>query len=66
MMRCHTIGEIEHDFIGIAPSPPFRRIVAFDYGVARRMKMFAGVTVGGTIAATDMAAGTAEPEMEPP
>src|SRR4051812_39941988 len=62
----HPIRQVEIDFVDIAPAPAFGRIIAFDDRMARRMIMFGRVTVRGIIAAADMAAGPAQPEMHPP
>jgi hypothetical protein len=43
----------------------FRRVVAFDDRMAGGVKMLGRMFVGRGIAASDMAAGTAEPEMNP-
>src|SRR5580700_4434314 len=65
VVRRHAIGKIEHDFVDVTPAPAFRRIVAFDDGMARRMEVFGGVAVRRIIATPDMSAGSAEPQMHP-
>jgi hypothetical protein len=54
-----VFAEIEHQFIDVAPSPSFGRVVAFDDRMARPLKVFCGVTVRRAVAAADMAAGPA-------
>ena len=65
-MRRHPVGQVEIYFVDIAPAPAFRRIIAFDDRVARRMIMLCRVAIGGIVATADMAAGPAEPEVDPP
>ena len=64
MRRC-VAAKVKTNFIDIAPSPPFRRIVAFDDGMAGLAKMLGGVTVWRAVAAADMAARPAEAQMHP-
>ena len=59
------LRQIEHDLIDITPAPAFRRIVTFNHRMLRGMEMFCGVLVRRGIAATDMAAGPADPQMDP-
>src|ERR1700744_3460608 len=61
----HAVGQIEHHFIDIAPSPTLRRIVAFDDRMMRGVEMLGRMPVRRAVAATDMAAGAAEPQMHP-
>ena len=55
VMRGLAVGEVEHDFVDIAPAPAFRRVVAFDERVAGGVEMLGGMLVRGTVAAADMA-----------
>ena len=64
-MRRRAAAKVQTNFIDIAPSPPFRRIVAFDDGMAGLAKMLGGVTVWRAVAAADMAARPAEAQMHP-
>src|SRR6202035_4048710 len=57
--------QVEQHFIDIAPAPAFRRIVALDDRMAGGVEMFGGVLVGRIVAAPDMAAGAADPQMQP-
>ena len=52
-------GEIERDLVDVAPAPTLRRVIALDDRMPGRMKMLGGVTMGGIVTATDMAAGAA-------
>src|SRR3977135_1305348 len=54
-MRRRAAAKVQTNFIDIAPSPPFRRIVAFDDRMAGLAKMLGGVTVWRAVAAADMA-----------
>src|SRR2546421_7047820 len=65
-MRRLALREIEQHLVDIAPAPAFRRIVAFDDGMAGCMEMRGCVLVRGIVAATDMAAAAADPQMQPP
>ena len=64
-MRRRAAAKVQTNFIDIAPSPPFRRIVAFDDGMARLAKMLGGVTVWRAVAAADVTACPAEAQMHP-
>jgi hypothetical protein len=64
-MRCLSARKIEHHFLDVTPAPPFRRIIGLDYRVAGRVKMFCCVPVRRLIAATDMATGAADPQVQP-
>src|SRR5689334_17295670 len=55
VMRRGAAAKVQTNFIDIAPSPPFRRIVAFDDGMAGLAKMLGGMTVWRAVAAADMA-----------
>ena len=64
-MRRRAAAKVQTNFIDIAPSPSFRRIVAFDDGMAGLAKMLGGVTVWRAVVAADMAACPAEAQMHP-
>src|ERR1700686_2881430 len=64
-MRCRPPRKIEHHFIDVTPAPPFRRIIGLDDRVPGRVKMFCCVPIWRLIAATDMATGAADPQMQP-
>lgn len=64
-MRCGSTRKIEHYFVDVTPAPPFWRIVGLDDRVPGRVKMFCRVPVWRLIAATDMATGAANPQMQP-
>src|SRR2546427_811203 len=63
---CARGALVERHFVDVAPAPPFRRIVALDDGVAARVEVLRRVPVRRVVAATDMAAGPAEPQVHPP
>ncbi len=64
-MRCRSARKIEHHFLDVTPAPPFRRIIGLDDRVPGRVKMFCCVPIWRLITAPDMAAGTADPQMQP-
>ena len=64
-MRRRAAAKVQTNFIDIAPSPPFRRIVSFDDRMAGRMKMLGGVSIRRVVATANMSAGAAEPQMHP-
>jgi hypothetical protein len=64
-MRCLSTRKIEHYFVYITPAPPFRWIKGFDDRVPGGVKMFCSVPIWRLIAATDMAAGATDPQMQP-
>src|SRR5579862_524319 len=59
------VVELDEFLVDIAPAPAFRRVVAFDDRVAGGAEMLGGVAVGRIITAADVAAGSAEPQMQP-
>ncbi len=65
VMGCPAIGEIEHHVFDIAPPPSFGRIIAFNDGMAGRMKMLCRMPAGRLVAASDMPARATNPEMKP-
>ncbi len=65
VVRRGAAAKVQNNLVDIAPSPPFRRIVAFDDGMAGLAKMLGGVTVWRAVAAADMAARPAEAQMHP-
>src|SRR4030081_346867 len=64
-MRRRPVRKVEHHFVDITPTPSFRRIISFDDRVPGCAKMFGGVSVWRLIAAPDMAAGAADPQVQP-
>ena len=52
-MRRRAITEIQHDFVNVAPAPPFGGIVTFNNRMTCRMKMPRCVAMRGIIAALD-------------
>src|SRR5215213_47821 len=60
-----SVRQIEQHFVDIAPAPAFRRIVAFDHGMAGGVKVRGGVLVRRIVAAADMTAGAADSQMQP-
>ena len=65
ILRRHVWPEINKHIIDVAVAPPLRRIVAFDDGMARRVKMSGGMFAGRLITASHMTAGPADPQIEP-
>src|SRR3954452_24244065 len=65
VVRRLAVRQIEHDFVDIAPAPSLRRIVALDDGMASGMEMCGRVLVGRIVAAADVTAGPADPQMQP-
>ena len=60
-----SFRQIEQHLVDIAPAPAFRRIVALDHGMAGRVEMRGGVFVRGIVAAADVAATAADPQVQP-
>src|SRR5260370_19133219 len=65
VMRRLAVRQVEQHFIDIAPAPAFRRIVAFDDWMAGGVEMRRRVLVRGIVAAPDMTAAAADPQMQP-
>src|SRR6476469_7345624 len=55
----------ECDLVDVAPVPVLTRLERADDRVRRGVRMCAGVAVGRVVAAADVPAGQADPEMEP-
>ena len=64
-MRSGSIRKIEDYFIDVTPAPTLRRIVAFDDRMAGRVKVFGRMPVRRVIATADVAAGPAQPQVDP-
>ena len=64
-MRGLALRKIEHDLVNVAPTPAFRRIISFYNGMLRGVEMSGRVFIGRIIAAADMTAGPADPQMQP-
>ena len=64
-MRRLSFRQIEHYFVDVTPAPALRRIIPLDDGVLGRVEMFRGMLVRGIVTASDMAAGPADPQMQP-
>jgi len=65
VVRRHAVGEVQYDFVDIAPSPSLRRVVAFDDGMSRRMEMLRRMPSLRLVAAPDMSACAADSQMKP-
>src|SRR6266700_2014078 len=65
VMRRLPVRKIEQDFIDIAPAPAFRRIIALDDRMLGGVEVLGRVLVGGIVAAADMTAAAADPQMQP-
>ena len=61
----NTTGEIVRGCIDEAPAPAFTGLDGAHYGVMGGAKVFGGVLVFGGIAAADMTAGQAQPQVDP-
>src|SRR5271166_4965893 len=59
------IGQIEEDFVDVAPTPAFGRIIALDDRMAGRVEMARGVAMRRIVATADMTASPANPQMQP-
>src|SRR5947208_2522921 len=57
--------QVEQHLVDVAPAPAFRRIVAFDHGMAGGVEMRGCMLVGRVVATADMAAATADAQMQP-
>src|ERR1700730_11030657 len=64
-MRGLALRQIEEHLIDVAPAPALGRIVSLDHRMAGGVKMLGRVLVGGIVAAADMAAAAADPQMQP-
>src|SRR3954462_3038612 len=65
VMRGLPVRQIEQDFIDIAPAPSLRRIVALDDGMTGGGEMLGSVLIGRIVTTADVAAGPADPQMQP-
>jgi|SRR6516162_11223152 hypothetical protein len=63
--RNQRLGEVQFDFIDIAPTPGFAGLERAHEGVFRAMEVFGGVFVFGGIAAADVSAFKAKAKMNP-
>jgi hypothetical protein len=63
--RAKNSGEVQFDFVDVAPAPIFARLDGFHDGVFGGVEMFCGVFVFGGVAAGDVATDHAESEMNP-
>src|ERR1700752_209657 len=61
VLRRGALAKVQEDLVDVAPSPAFRRIVALDDRMMRRVKVPCGVAVGRLVAAADMSARPAKP-----
>ena len=55
--------QIDFDVIDKPPAPSLKRVVALNYRVTGRFKVTSGMTIGRLVAATDMPATAAKPQM---
>src|SRR5690348_1642326 len=55
----------QEDFVHVAPAPVFARFERLDDGVVRGVKVLGGVLVLRTVAAADVPAAEAEPQVHP-
>jgi hypothetical protein len=60
-----SVRQIKQYFIDITPAPSFRRIIALDDRVSGQVEMLGRVFVGRIVAAPDMAASSADAQMQP-
>ena len=59
------LGEVEFDFVDVAPTPGFAGLERTHDGVFRAMEVFGGVLVFGGITAADVSAFEAEAKVNP-
>jgi hypothetical protein len=64
IMRC-LVCQFDLDVVDIAPAPTLGGVVALDNRMSGRFKVPPGMTVGRVVAATDMPATAANPQMHP-
>lgn len=57
--------QVDLNIVNITPAPALWRVVALDDRMTGRFKVSTGVTIGRLIAATDVPAIAAEPQMHP-
>ena len=60
------VGSLQPHAVRVAPGPVLVRLEGLDDGMVRGVVVFGRVPVGRGIAASHMAAGQAQPEMDPP
>src|SRR5664279_927692 len=65
VMRRLPVRQVEQHLVDITPAPPFRRIVALDDRMPGGVEMLRRVLVGRIVAAADMTAAAADPQMQP-
>src|ERR1700730_4980137 len=65
VVRGLAVRQIEQHFIDITPAPAFRRIITLDDRVSGGVEMFGCVLFGRIVAAADVAATAADPQMQP-
>jgi hypothetical protein len=65
VVRCRPIAEVQHYLVDVTPSPAFGWVIAFDDRVPRLVEVLRGMMVRRVVAATDMAAGPAQAQMQP-
>ena len=58
-------GDLEHDFVDIAPEPVLAGLVRLDDGVAGVVRVFGGVPVRAVVAAADVPTDCAATQMHP-
>jgi hypothetical protein len=66
LVRCRPIAEIQDYLVDVTPPPAFGWVIAFDDRVPRLVEVSRGMTVRRVLPATDMAAGPAQAQMQPP
>ena len=62
----NAVGQVVCDLVHIAPAPIFAGLNGTDHWVLRGMEMFGGVLIFGRVTATDVAAGEANSQVNPP
>src|ERR671913_1589112 len=65
LLRC-LVRQFDNALVRIAPAPTLRRVVTLDDWVLRLLKMHSRVSIWGVVAAADMAASPAQPQVYPP
>jgi hypothetical protein len=66
MLRFRLGSRLHHEFVNVAPAPVLMRLEASHDRMCRLMEMPRGVLARRFVAATDMSADEAKPQMHPP
>src|SRR4051812_14183086 len=64
-LRRDLAAQVEHHLVNIAPAPAFGRIISLDNGMPATVEMSGGMLAARLVAAADMAATAADPQVKP-